>query len=124
MRRHDISARAFSPELKKGSIELLVLSLLEEGERHGYELGKAIEARSSGRLVFRISSLYPVLSRLEQRRFIRGRWVEKPGARRRRFYQLTAAGRSALERERALWREYVAAVAEVLEPTLPEPADA
>ncbi|HVS13223.1 MAG TPA: PadR family transcriptional regulator [Thermoanaerobaculia bacterium] len=107
----------FSPELKKGSMELLVLSLLEEEERHGYDLGKAIESRSGGRLVFRISSLYPVLSRLEERGLIRGRWVERPGTRRRRYYQLTAAGRRTLEHERALWQEYVAAVGDVLEPT-------
>lgn len=96
-------------------MELLVLSLLDEEERHGYDLGKAIEARSGGRLVFRISSLYPVLSRLEERELIRGRWVEKAGTRRRRYYQLTANGRRALERERALWREYVDAVGDVLE---------
>ncbi|HUP24069.1 MAG TPA: PadR family transcriptional regulator [Thermoanaerobaculia bacterium] len=114
----------FSPELKKGSIDLLVLSLLEERESHGYELGKAIEARSGGRLVFRISSLYPVLSRLEERRWIRGRWVEKAGTRRRRYYQLTASGGRALQRERATWQAYVAAVDEVLEPAVTEPAGA
>jgi DNA-binding PadR family transcriptional regulator len=106
----------FSAERKKGSMELLVLSLLEEKERHGYDLGKAIELRSAGRLVFVISSLYPVLSRLEERRLIRGRWVEKPGIRRRRYYQLTAAGRRALERERQLWRAYVEAIGAVLDP--------
>jgi transcriptional regulator len=114
----------FSPELKKGSIELLVLGLLEQHESHGYELGKAIEARSGGRLVFRISSLYPVLAKLEERGWIRGRWVEKAGTRRRRYYQLTAAGRSALQRQRSLWQEYVAAIDEVLDPDTPEPAGA
>ena len=109
----------FSPELKKGSIELLVLSLLEDAERHGYDLGKAIEERSGGRLVFRISSLYPVLSRLEERRLIRGRWVEKPGIRRRRYYRVTHAGRRALERQRALWDDSVTAVGDVLEREAP-----
>ena len=104
----------FSPELKKGSTELLLLSLLEVRPRHGYEIGKLIEARSGGRLQFRIPSLYPTLCRLEERGLIRGRWVEKAGERRRRFYRLTSKGRSALDDQRETWREYVAAVNQVI----------
>jgi transcriptional regulator len=97
----------FSRELKKGSTDLLILALLEARPRHGYELGKLIEQGSHGRLTFRIGSLYPILDRLEQRRLIDGRWIERPGERRRRFYRLTAAGRKALARERSLWHEFV-----------------
>ncbi len=97
----------FSRELKKGSTELLVLALLEDGPRHGYEIGKQIERTSGGRLTFRIGSLYPILCRLEDRGFITGRWVERAGERRRRYYRLTAEGRRALARERRLWREFV-----------------
>lgn len=104
----------FSPELKKGSVELLVLSLLEGRARHGYEIGKRIEAQSGGRIRFNVSSLYPVLSRLEGRGWIRGRWVEKPGERRRKFYELTGEGRRVLERKLATWREWTAAVDRVL----------
>lgn len=104
----------FSPELKKGSIELLILSLLEARPRHGYDLGKRIEDRSGGRISFQVSSLYPVLARLEDRGWIVGRWVEKPGERRRRFYELTRDGRGALDRQRESWREWVAAVESVL----------
>ena len=104
----------FSPELKKGSVELLVLSLLEGRERHGYEIGKRIESQSGGRIRFNVSSLYPVLSRLEERGWIRGRWVEKPGERRRKFYELTAEGRRVLESKLATWREWTAAVDRVL----------
>lgn len=100
----------FSPELKKGSVELLVLSLLEDEQRHGYEIGKLIEARSGGSLQFQVSSLYPVLARLEERGWIRGRWVEKAGERRRRFYGLTDAGAEALARKRETWRTYARAV--------------
>lgn len=103
----------FSAELKKGSVELLVLSLLEHEQRHGYELGKLIEARSGGELVFQVSSLYPVLSRMEERGWIRGRWVEKAGQRRRRYYRLTGMGEAALERKRETWRSYARAVNQV-----------
>ena len=103
----------FSRELKKGSTELLVLSLLEARPRHGYEIGKRIEARSGGKLTFRIASLYPMLRRLEARGLIQGRWVEKPGEMRRRFYRLTAEGRRFLRKERALWREFIAVVSRV-----------
>ena len=100
----------FSRELKKGSTELLVLALLEERARHGYDIGKRIEAESRGRLTFRIGSLYPILCRLEDKRLIAGRWIERPGERRRRYYRLTAAGRKALERERTLWAAFVLTV--------------
>jgi PadR family transcriptional regulator len=97
----------FSREMKKGSTEMLVLSLLEGRARHGYEIGKQIEAGSGGRLTFRIGSLYPILCRLEDRRLITGRWIERPGERRRRYYRLTAAGRRALAHERSLWKQFV-----------------
>ena len=100
----------FSRELKKGSTDMLVLSLLEARARHGYEIGKQIESASGGQLRFRIGSLYPVLCRLEDKGLISGRWVERPGERRRRFYKLTPAGRKALARERNLWKQFVVAV--------------
>jgi DNA-binding PadR family transcriptional regulator len=83
----------FNRELKKGSPELLILALLEEEERHGYEIGKLIESRSGGQLRFRIGSLYPVLCRLEDKALIKGRWVESSGGPRRRYYKLTTKGR-------------------------------
>ena len=104
----------FSTALKKGSMELLVLSLVAEESLHGYEIGKRIEERSNGRLVFRISSLYPTLKNLETRAWLSSRWVEAPGERRRRFYRITAKGRRALERERKHWELYVASVDDVL----------
>lgn len=104
----------FSRELKKGSTELLILSLLEDGPRHGYDLGKRIERRSRGKLQLRIASLYPMLVRLESRGLIQGRWVERAGERRRRFYRLTPEGRRVLAHERATWREFIAAVNRVV----------
>jgi PadR family transcriptional regulator, regulatory protein PadR len=104
----------FSRELKKGSTELLILALLEARPRHGYELGKLIEARSGGRLQFRVGSLYPILCRLEAQSLILGRWVEKSGERRRCFYRLTAQGRIALVRQRNAWEEFTGAVNQIL----------
>lgn len=105
----------FSPELKKGSSEMLILSLLEARPRHGYELGKLIEARSGGRLTFALPTLYPTLLRLENRGLIKGRWVEKPGERDRCFYRLMPEGRRALAAHRETWKAYVNAVNAVME---------
>jgi PadR family transcriptional regulator PadR len=106
----------FNRELKKGSVEFLVLSLLEARPRHGYEIGKLIEARSEGRIQFRIGSLYPILCRLEDRGIISGRWVEKVGQRRRRYYRLTAAGRKFLAAQRSLWDEFVLTINHIARP--------
>jgi len=97
-------------ELKKGSAELLLLSLLEHEPRHGYELAKQIEQLSEGVLSFYPASLYPTLYRLEKRGWIRGRWVEEPGQRRRRFYRLTGKGAEVLASQRATWEKFAAAV--------------
>jgi PadR family transcriptional regulator, regulatory protein PadR len=106
----DIDRAALDRELKKGAAELLLLSVLEARPRHGYELGKLIETRSGGRLVFHLDSLYPLLYRLEERGWINGAWVEKPGERRRRFYRLTPTGQRVLTRQRQTWDEFVEAV--------------
>lgn len=96
--------------LKKGSAEFLILSLLEAEPRHGYELQKLIESRSDGVLSFHVASLYPLLYKMEERGWIVGRWVEKAGERRRRFYRLTTSGRATLEAQRDSWREFVTAI--------------
>src|SRR4249919_2764852 len=97
-------------ELRKGSAETLILALLEERDRHGYEIAKLIDERSGGTLKFHVASLYPTLYRLERRGLIQGRWVEKTGARRRRFYRLTAAGRTVLGTQRRSWNTFFAAL--------------
>jgi len=100
-------------EWKKGSAELLVLSLLEDLPRHGYEIAKLIEIRSAGALHFHVASLYPLLYRLEKRGGIQGRWVEKPNQRRRRYYRLTTAGRRILALQRKKWLEFAGAVGQI-----------
>ena len=112
----DIDGRILDRELKKGSAELLILSLLEARARHGYEICKLIETRSGGRVRFHIASLYPLLYRLEERGWLQGRWVEKAGARRRRFYRLTPQGRKVLAAQRDNWRAFVEAVARITGP--------
>lgn len=100
-------------ELKKGSAELLILSLVETRPRHGYEIGKLIDERSGGRLRFKVASLYPLLYRLEERGWIAGKWIEKAGERRRRFYRITPDGRRVLAAQRDRWREFVEAIHQI-----------
>ena len=102
-------------ELKRGSTELLILSLIEYRARHGYEISKLIEDRSGGVLTFNVASFYPLLYRLEQRGLISGRWVEKAGQRRRRYYKLTASGKKMLKAQRSTWRDFVDAIQRITE---------
>ena len=105
-----IGSHILDRELKKGSAELLILSLIEKRARHGYEINKLIESRSGGTLRFNVASLYPLLYRLEKRGWIQGRWVEKAGQRRRRYYKLTPAGKKILAAQRNTWEAFVAAI--------------
>jgi PadR family transcriptional regulator len=93
-------------ELKRGSTELLILALLEERDRHGYELAQLIVERSCGEISFHAASLYPTLYRLEEKALIEGRWVEKAGQRRRRYYRVTTAGRKTLASQRSVWEGF------------------
>ena len=106
----DIDARMLDRELKKGSAELIILSIVEPRARHGYEISKLIEERSAGRLKFHVASLYPLLYRLEERGWLQGKWIEKAGHRRRRFYSLTPEGRRVLARQRDTWKAFVEAM--------------
>jgi PadR family transcriptional regulator PadR len=102
--------RSIDREWKKGSAELLILSLLEAVPRHGYEISKLIDQRSRGAVRFHAASLYPLLYRLERRGWIQGLWVEKGGKRRRRYYQLTAQGCEVLASQRRGWQTFVEAI--------------
>jgi transcriptional regulator len=100
-------------EVRKGSAEVLILGTLEERDRHGYDIAKLIEMRSEGEIVFNSATLYPTLARLEKRGLVRGRWVEKAGQRRRRYYRITPAGRATLREQRTSWHRFVAALTRV-----------
>ncbi len=97
-------------EVKRGSTEMLILALVEDRPRHGYEIAKLIEERSDGVLQFHVASLYPLLYRMEKRGLIKGTWVEKAGQRRRRFYKVTAQGKKVLTEQRQTWSDFFAAL--------------
>jgi PadR family transcriptional regulator, regulatory protein PadR len=101
---------ALERELKRGSTEVLILALLEDRQRHGYEIGRLIDERSEGAISFHVASLYPTLYRLEDKALIEGRWVEKAGQRRRRYYRLTPAGRQMLASQRTTWETFFVAL--------------
>ena len=101
-------------ELKKGNTELLVLSLLEDGPLHGYDIGKLITERSAGTLRFHVASLYPLLYKLERRGWIKGEW-KISGGRRRRYYRLTPSGHKSLSEQRRRWREFSMAMNRIVE---------
>lgn len=112
----DIDARTLDREMKKGSAELIVLSIVQGRARHGYEISKLIESRSNGHMKFHVASLYPLLYRLEERGWLQGCWVEKPGERRRRFYALTVEGERALARQRETWKAFVESMRLITDP--------
>ena len=100
-------------DLKRGSADLMILAVLEERARHGYEIAKLIDDRSGGVLRFHVGSLYPMLYRMERRGWIDGKWIEKSGQRRRRYYRLTAQGKRVLIEQRSNWQELLAALQRV-----------
>jgi len=97
-------------DLKKGSAELMVLAVVEDRPRHGYDIARRIDETSDGLLRFHVASLYPMLYRMERRGWIQGRWIEKSGQRRRRYYRLTPAGRKVLAAQRREWQSLVSAL--------------
>jgi PadR family transcriptional regulator, regulatory protein PadR len=107
-----MSSRAIE-EAKKGSAELVILAIVEDESHHGYEIAKLIEQRSDGALRFTLASLYATLYRMEDRGWIKGRWIEKPGLRRRCHYRITDAGRKVLAEQRADWSRFVATLAQL-----------
>ena len=108
-----MSTRRAIDEAKKGSAELVILAIIDEEAHHGYEIAKLIEQRTEGGLKFTLASLYATLYRLEDRGWIKGRWVEKAGQRRRCYYRITESGRTVLAEQREDWRRFVAALGQV-----------
>jgi PadR family transcriptional regulator PadR len=93
------------PGIKRGTAELAVLSVLEDGPLHGYELARRIEQQTKGALRFTLAALYPMLYRMEQRGWIRGNWETSQQGRRRRCYRLTTTGKTKLSPLRKEWSE-------------------
>jgi PadR family transcriptional regulator PadR len=93
------------PEIKRGTAELAVLSVLEDGPLHGYEMARRIEQQTEGSLRFTLASLYPLLYRLEKRGWVRGAWETSRTGRPRRCYRLTPQGKKELSPIRKEWAE-------------------
>jgi transcriptional regulator len=108
-----MSSRRAIDEAKKGSAEVVILAIVEQQPHHGYEIAKLIELRTDGSLRFTLASLYATLYRLEDRGWIKGRWVEKAGQRRRCYYRITESGRKILAEQRQDWSRFVAALGQV-----------
>lgn len=108
-----MSGRSAIEEAKKGSAELVILAIVEDEGHHGYEIAKLIERRTEGKLRFTLASLYATLYRLEERGWLKGRWVEKAGQRRRCYYRITETGRKVLAEQREDWSRFVAALGQV-----------
>lgn len=106
-----------SRELKRGTIELVLLTLLEERERYGYEIVAAIEERSGGRLEVRDGTLYPVLYRLEEAGFVEPRWETQERGVPRKYYRITDEGTEESRRLKAEWREFAAGLDAILDRT-------
>lgn len=101
---------AVDAAVRRGSAEILVLAMVENRARHGYEIARLIEEQSQGAVRFHVASFYPLLYQLERRGLLRGTWIEKAGQRRRRYYSITAEGRRELERQRSRWATFIAAM--------------
>jgi PadR family transcriptional regulator len=102
--------RSVSPQIKRGSGELAVLSVLEDGPLHGYEIAKRIRENTGGVVTFDVAALYPVLYSMETRGWLQAAWEEAPSGRRRRRYRLTPEGRRRLQPLRREWREFFQAL--------------
>ena len=89
---------------------MMVLAVIEALPRHGYDIARRIDESSGGLLRFHVASLYPMLYRMERRKWIDGKWIEQPGRRRRRYYRLTAEGRRVLASQRRDWRSLISAL--------------
>ncbi|HEY6127850.1 MAG TPA: PadR family transcriptional regulator [Candidatus Acidoferrum sp.] len=96
--------------IKRGTAELAVLSVLENGALHGYEIARRIEQQTRGSLRFTLAALYPMLYRLEKQKWIRGAWETSANGRRRRCYRLTPQGKKKIQPLRAAWSELFSAL--------------
>src|SRR5262245_36843861 len=114
-----MSTRADEPSrgaLLQGTLDLLILRILDLGAHHGHGIAMAIDARSGHTLLVDHGSLYPALQRLEDRAWIKGAWGVSANGRRARFYSLTAVGRRQLAAEAGRWNRLVESIARVMAP--------
>jgi PadR family transcriptional regulator, regulatory protein PadR len=103
-------AGSISSNVKRGSAELAILSVLETGTFHGYDMAKRIEQQTDGVLKFDVASLYPLLYRLEKRGWVSAHWEQAANGRKRRYYKLTSEGKKRISPLRAQWQAFFGAL--------------
>ncbi len=102
-------------ELLKGTLSLLILSLLSRKAMYGYEIAATVHQETDGAFTWREGSLYPALHKLQADGLIVGEWEEKETGRKRRYYHITKEGRAALREKLQSWGEICTAVNQILE---------
>ena len=103
-------------ELLQGTLDMLILRTLQWGPRHGHGIGQAIRRQSEELLKVETGSLYPALHRLVKRGWLKPEWGVSEANQRAKYYQLTAAGKAQLTRERDRWAQLVDAIGRVMNP--------
>ena len=94
-------------QLRKGSTTILILSLLAEGNKHGYAIMRELEQRSEGYFSMTAALLYPTLHQMEKDGLVTSEWEKSPGQHKRKIYAITPAGRQYLTNGQAEWRRFV-----------------
>ncbi|HBO43866.1 MAG TPA: PadR family transcriptional regulator, partial [Planctomycetaceae bacterium] len=112
-----IMAEKTSGEMIRGNLDLLVLSALADGAKYGYLIQQSLNGATGGMVSVQAGTLYPLLHRLEAEKLVRSRWDDSTG-RRRKWYELTTAGRKRLQHQADQWREYADCLWRVLRPVL------
>lgn len=97
-----------------GAVEMLMLEVISHGPTYGYEIIQTVTGRSQGYFELKEGSLYPALHRLEGQKLVKASWKEVEG-RRRKYYELTAAGRKELATKKSEWKAFAAGIQNVLE---------
>jgi PadR family transcriptional regulator PadR len=110
------------PDLLPGTLDMLILRILQFGPQHGYAIAQAIRAQSSDVLQVETGSLYPALQRLAKHGWVSARWGQTEANQRAKFYQLTPEGKAQLVREESRWAELVRAIGRVMRPA-PDPKE-
>ena len=108
---------AFTRDLLRGSLDLMVLSDLSRGNRYGYRILSSLRTRSRGRVDLKAGTLYPILHKLERSGCVRSWWDNSTG-RDRKWYALTDKGRHRLEADAREWLDYAACVRAILRPVM------
>jgi len=102
-------------DLLQGTLDMLILRVLEAGPQHGHGIGQAIRARSAEALKVETGSLYPALHRLMKRGWLKSEWGISEANQRARYYRLTAKGRARLSTEQDRWAQLVSAIGRVMQ---------